>query len=74
VRIAHELAKDPRLKSTNTRHGYLTALAQFEAWRSGRPMTKMLVEAYAADLEQTGRSPTTINRKLAAVRWGAARR
>ena len=36
-------------------------------------MTKVLVEGYAAELEQAGRSPTTINRKLAAVRWWARR-
>ncbi len=73
ARIAQELARDPRLKSPNTRRGYLTDLAQFETWRAGRPMTKVLVEGYAAELEQAGRSPTTINRKLAAVRWWARR-
>lgn len=72
-RIAAELARDPRLKSPNTRRGYLADLAGFEAWRAGRPLTKLLVESYAAELQGLKRSPTTINRKLAAVRWWARR-
>jgi len=73
ARIAAELARDPRLKSPNTRRGYLADLAAFEAWRAGRPFTRLLVEAHAAELQNLGRSPTTINRKLAAVRWWARR-
>lgn len=73
ARIAEELQRDPRLKSTNTRRGYLADLAQFETWRAGRPLTKLLVESYASELQAGGRSPTTINRKLAAIRWWARR-
>jgi site-specific recombinase XerD len=36
-------------------------------------MTKLLVEEYAAHLRNEGKSPNTINRKLASVRWWARR-
>lgn len=68
-----QLANDPRLKSAHTRRGYLADLAAFEAWRAGRPASKLLVEQWAAELQAEGKSPTTINRKLAAVRWYARR-
>jgi len=70
-RINHEIERDPRLKSENTRRGYRHDLAKFEDWRGGRPMTKLLVEEYAAGLQKAGKSPNTINRTLAAVRWWA---
>lgn len=73
IRIEQELQRDPKLKSTNTRRGYLHDLSQFEEWRAGRPLTKLLVEAYASDLQQAGKSPNTINRTLAALRWWARR-
>ncbi len=72
-RIERELVRDPRLASDNTRRGYRHDLSQFEAWRGDRPMTKMLVEEYAAELQKAGRSPNSINRALAAVRWWARR-
>jgi site-specific recombinase XerD len=68
-----EITRDPRLKSQHTRRGYLADLAAFEAWRAGRPASKLLVEAYAADLQAEGLAPTTINRRLASVRWYARR-
>jgi site-specific recombinase XerD len=72
-RIAAALASDPRLRSPNTRRGYLHDLAAFEVWRAGRPISKLLVEAYAAELQRAGRSPNTINRILASIRWWARR-
>jgi site-specific recombinase XerD len=71
--VDREIARDPRLKSENTRRGYHADLAAFEAWRAGRPMGKLLVEQYAAELQQSGRAPRSINRALAAVRWWARR-
>ena len=71
--IATALADDPRLRSEHTRRGYLADLGAFESWRNGRAMTKLLVEEYAAELQKQGRSPNTINRALAAVRWWARR-
>ncbi len=68
-----ELRRDPRLKSDHTRRGYARDLAAFESWRAGRPLTKLLVEQYAAGLQDAGKSPNTINRALAAVRWWARR-
>lgn len=73
ARIEHELDRDPRLKSANTQRGYRHDLAAFEQWRQGRPLTKLLVEEYAAQLQTDGRAPSTINRTLAAVRWWARR-
>lgn len=69
----YELHRDPRLKSEHTRRGYAHDLQMFEAWRAGRPLTKLLVEQYAAKLQAAGKSPNTINRALAAVRWWARR-
>lgn len=72
-RIAAELERDPRLASANTRRGYKADLGAFETWRASRPISKLLVEAYAAELQQAGRAPNTINRILASVRWWARR-
>jgi len=68
-----ELQRDPRLKSEHTVRGYRRDLLAFEGWRAGRPMTKLLVEEYASELQAQGKSPNTINRNLAAVRWWARR-
>lgn len=68
-----EIKRDPRLKSLHTQRGYLHDLAAFENWRAGRPATRLLVEQYAAELQESRLSPTTINRKLAALRWYARR-
>jgi site-specific recombinase XerD len=73
VRIQKELERDPRLQSAHTRRAYLTDLKYFEEWRQGRPLTKLLVEEYAAQLHATEHSPNSINRVLASVRWWARR-
>ncbi len=72
-RIEQEIMKDPRLKSIHTRRGYLADLIIFEKWRSGRYFNRLLVEEYAAHLQDAGRSPNTINRILASIRWYARR-
>jgi site-specific recombinase XerD len=72
-RIATELERDPRLRSQNTKRGYLTDLGAFETWRASRPISRLLIEAYAAELQQASKSPNTINRNLAAIRWWARR-
>lgn len=72
-RIERELLLDPRLQSRHTRRAYLADLTAFEAWRGPRPLTKLLVQEYAASLQQAGRSPNSINRALASVRWWARR-
>ncbi len=71
--IELELERDPRLKSKNTRRGYLNDLRQFEIWRGGRPLSKMLVEEYAATLQHQDRAASGINRALAAIRWWSRR-
>jgi site-specific recombinase XerD len=71
--IEGELAQDPRLASAHSRRTYRGALADFENWRAGRPVTKTLVEAYATHLRDRGQAGSTINHKLAAVRWWVRR-
>jgi integrase/recombinase XerD len=65
------LQSDPRLVSYHTKRQYRSDLIQFEEWRGGRTITKILVEAYAAELQGGGYAPNTINQKLAALRWYA---
>lgn len=67
--IAKMLDTDPQLRSKHTTRQYKSDLTTFEAWRNGRPITKTLVEEYAAQLQQEGKAPNTINQKLAAIRW-----
>lgn len=69
--IEDQLVKDPRIKSPNSRRAYLADLAAFEAWRGQRPLSKLVVEEYAAKLQGLHRSPRGINRALAAIRWWA---
>jgi site-specific recombinase XerD len=69
--IEREIERDPRLKSENTRRGYRADLAAFEAWRAGRPMSKLLVEEYLSKLQRAERAPRSINRVLASIRWWA---
>lgn len=71
--IRAALAADPRLVSGHSRRSYEHDLAQFEAWRAGRPISKLLAERYAAELRNAGKSPATINRALASIRWWARR-
>lgn len=68
-----EIERDPRLKSAHSRRQYRAALGAFETWRGDRPLTKTLVEEYAAELQKAGKSPNTINQALAVVRWWARR-
>jgi len=70
---AQLLQTDPRLQSRHTRRAYLNDLRTFEAWRGQRPLSKLLVEEYAAHLQRLDRAPNSINRALAAVRWWARR-
>ncbi len=63
------LANDPRLVSKHTTRQYKSDLMNFTAWRGDRPITKTLVEAYAAQLQAEGKAPSTINQRLAAIRW-----
>ena len=67
--IAKMLDNDPQLRSKHTTRQYKSDLTTFEAWRNGRTITKTLVEEYAAQLQQEGKAPNTINQKLAAIRW-----
>src|SRR5687768_1547756 len=69
--IVKLLADDPRLVSKHTTRQYKSDLFGFESWRSGRPITKTLVEEYAANLQAEGKAPNTINQRLAAIRWYA---
>ena len=69
--IEQEINRDPRLKSEHTRRAYKNDLFAFETWRSSRPITKRLVEEYAAERQKEEKSFSTINRMLAAVRWWA---
>ena len=63
------LEKDPHISSPHTRRQYRANLRKFEAWRDGRLLTKLLVEAYQAELQEQGLSYTTINQKTASIRW-----
>lgn len=71
--VAVDLENDPRLRSLHTKRGYLRDLLDFETWRDHRPWSKLLVEAYAAELQRVGKSPNSVNRALAAIRWHARR-
>lgn len=71
--LDQEIDRDPRLKSKHTKRGYRASLAEFETWKAGRPMTRRLVEQYAAELQARDLAPRTINFKLAAIRWSARR-
>jgi len=68
------LYTDPAFTSDHSRNQYRSNLKAFEAWRLNQgmpPITKMLVEAYAAKLQRDGLAPSTINHKLACIRWWA---
>lgn len=68
-----ELAADYRLASAHTKRCYLSDLRAFEAWRAGRTITKRLAGAYLQELQESGLSVRTLNRKAAALRWWARR-
>jgi len=69
--VEQALKRDPKIKSEHSRRQYASNLRRFEEWREARPLTKTLVEAYAAHLQDMGRAPRTINQKLASIRWAA---
>lgn len=71
--ISQEIERDAHLQSPHSRRAYLADLTAFEGWRRGRQLTKLLVQEYAAQLQKNKRSPNSINRALAAVRWWARR-
>lgn len=71
--IEGEIDRDPQLRSEHTKRVYKADLDRFETWRAGRPMTKLLVEQYVAELQKQDKAPSTINRALAALRWWARR-
>lgn len=72
-KLAALLAEDPRLQSAESRRAYKRELKAFETWRQGEPVSKLAVERWAAHLLAAGRSPNSVNRALAAVRWYARR-
>lgn len=67
--LAVLIESDPRLRSEHTRRAYRRDLAAFRQWGSGQLPTKLTTEAYLADLLAQGKSPATVNRALAAIRW-----
>jgi site-specific recombinase XerD len=73
VLIEKLLRDDPRLISKDTARRYKSALLAFDAWRHDKPITKTLIERYAAHLKSQGKALNTINQRLAAIR-GYARK
>lgn len=71
--IQAEIARAPKLASPHTRRTYAGILERFEDWRQGRPVTKTLIEEYAAQLQGEDKAPATINHALSAIRWWARR-
>lgn len=69
--IEHLLSNDPHLVSKHTTRQYRADLFDFERWRAGRQVSTTLVEEYAAKLQAEGKAPSTINQRLAAIRWYA---
>jgi integrase len=58
------------VSSPHTRRSYAKALVEFTAWRraQGSAFTRASVQAWRSALEEKGRSPATINVRLAAIR------
>ena len=50
---------------------YQHAIRQFEIWLDGRSPNDSLLANYITELYQDGKSPTTISKIVAAVKWGA---
>lgn len=69
--IETALQNDPRVSAYHTQRAYKADLLDFEQWRQDKPLSKLLVESYAAYLKGKSLSHSTINRKLAAIRWFA---
>ena len=53
---------------------YQYALQQFEIWLDGRSPNDSLFANYITALYQDGKSPATINKIVAAIKWGAKNR
>ena len=69
--IESELNCDPNLSGA-TRTAYLSDLTQFELWKASQPFTRETVNLYSIYLKSRV-SPSSINRKLSAIRWWAKR-
>ena len=69
--IETALHSDPRLKSRHTTRQYLAGLRDFEIWRDGREMNKLLVEVYLSHLQNAKYAPNSINQRISAVKWWA---
>lgn len=67
--MAAKLLDANRRLSANTRAAYKSDLANFDAWRAGRLLSKSTVEQYANAMLAEGQPASTVNRRLAAVRW-----
>ena len=50
---------------------YQHAIRQFEIWLDGRPPNDSLFADYITELYQDGKSPATISKIVAAVKWTA---
>ena len=55
----------------NTIKAYQHVIQQFEIWLDGRPPNDSSLANYITELYQDGKSPATINKIVAAVKWGA---
>ena len=53
----------------NTIKAYQHAIRQFEIWLDGRPPNDSLLANYITELYQDGKSPATISKIVAAVKW-----
>ena len=53
----------------NTIKTYQHAIQQFEIWLDGHPPNDSLLANYITELYQNGKSPATINKIVAAVKW-----
>ena len=71
--IAAQVKDDPALGSKHSQRAYKSDLEKFESWRAGRMLTQTLVEAYIAELQQSGLSVSTVNRHLGSIRWWVRR-
>ena len=67
--MAGKLLDANRRLSANTRAAYKADVVSFDAWRAGRMLSKTTVELYANAMLGEGQPASTVNRRLAAVRW-----
>jgi site-specific recombinase XerD len=69
ARLTQLIEADPQLGSQHTRRQYAANIRGALDWLQGRQLTKTIIEAYAAELQKSGKAPATVNQHLAAVRW-----